>query len=259
MTGLITPTGLTVGPDGAVYVSNFGVSGSMGQVVRIATPESEAPQPVVRTVTLEAAQDNTLYESELGTISNGQGEYLFAGNTKDKGLRRALVQFDLSEISPVGTITEATLSLSVSRSVVAGDSSVTVHAVQAAWGEGTSDAQGQEGAGATAESGDATWLHAFFDTDLWATPGGDFAPVASATAIVGGSGSYDWSSPELTADVAGWASGNTANYGWAVLSEESAETTAKRYDSREATEGQGPTLTITYEVYQALTPVVVAP
>ncbi len=181
--GLITPTGLTVGPDGAVYVSNFGVSGSMGQVVRIATPESEAPQPVVRTVTLEAAQDNTLYESELGTISNGQGEYLFAGNTKDKGLRRALVQFDLSEISPVGTITEATLSLSVSRSVVAGDSSVTVHAVQAAWGKGTSDAQGQEGAGATAESGDATWLHTFFDTDLWATPGGDFAPVASAAAI----------------------------------------------------------------------------
>lgn len=42
--GLITPTGLTVGPDEAVYVSNFGTSGSMGQVVRIPTKLSEATQ-----------------------------------------------------------------------------------------------------------------------------------------------------------------------------------------------------------------------
>ena len=42
--GLITPTGLAVGPDQAVYVSNFGVSGTQGQVVRIPTTLSEATQ-----------------------------------------------------------------------------------------------------------------------------------------------------------------------------------------------------------------------
>jgi hypothetical protein len=42
--GLILPTGIAVGPDQAVYVSNFGVSGTMGQVVRIPTTLSEATQ-----------------------------------------------------------------------------------------------------------------------------------------------------------------------------------------------------------------------
>jgi hypothetical protein len=42
--GLILPTGITVGPDQALYVSNFGVSGTMGQVVRIPTTLSEATQ-----------------------------------------------------------------------------------------------------------------------------------------------------------------------------------------------------------------------
>ena len=40
--GLITPTGLTVGPDHALYVSNFGTSATAGQVVRIPTRLSEA-------------------------------------------------------------------------------------------------------------------------------------------------------------------------------------------------------------------------
>ena len=40
--GLITPTGLTIGPDHALYVSNFGTSGTQGQVIRIPTELSEA-------------------------------------------------------------------------------------------------------------------------------------------------------------------------------------------------------------------------
>ena len=40
--GLITPTGMTIGPDHALYVSNFGTSPTDGQVVRIPTALSEA-------------------------------------------------------------------------------------------------------------------------------------------------------------------------------------------------------------------------
>ena len=42
--GLITPTGLTIGPDHALYVSNFGTSPTDGAVVRIPTRLSEATQ-----------------------------------------------------------------------------------------------------------------------------------------------------------------------------------------------------------------------
>ncbi len=42
--GLITPTDLVIGPDHALYVTNFGVSPDAGQVVRIPTKLSEANQ-----------------------------------------------------------------------------------------------------------------------------------------------------------------------------------------------------------------------
>ena len=42
--GLITPTGLTIGPDHALYVSNYGTSPTNGEVVRIPTRLSEATQ-----------------------------------------------------------------------------------------------------------------------------------------------------------------------------------------------------------------------
>ena len=40
--GLVTPVDLKIGPDHALYVSNFGTSGSAGQVIRIPTRLSEA-------------------------------------------------------------------------------------------------------------------------------------------------------------------------------------------------------------------------
>jgi hypothetical protein len=35
MDGLVLPTGMVVGPDDAIYVSNYGVMGGIGEVVRI--------------------------------------------------------------------------------------------------------------------------------------------------------------------------------------------------------------------------------
>jgi hypothetical protein len=33
--GLVAPSGLAVGPDGALYVSNYGVFAGQGQVIRL--------------------------------------------------------------------------------------------------------------------------------------------------------------------------------------------------------------------------------
>jgi len=213
-----------------------------GTATALARPTAVADS---HTITLTPIRDNTLYESDLGTISNGAGEFLFAGHTQKGEARRALLAFDLSGIPTGSIVLSATLTLTMSKSI-AGDTAVAVHALTADWGEAASDALGEEGAGALALPGDATWLHGFFDTDLWATPGGDFAATASATTTVGGSGVYAWSSPALAADVAAWSADPANNFGWIVVGDESANGTAKRFDSRESAPVQRPRLVVVY-------------
>lgn len=213
-----------------------------GTATALARPTAVADS---HTITLAPIRDNTLYESDLGTISNGAGEFLFAGHTQKGEARRALLAFDLSGIPAGSIVLSATLTLTMSKSI-AGDTAVAVHALTADWGEAASDALGEEGAGALALPGDATWLHGFFDTDLWATPGGDFAATASAVTTVGGSGAYAWSSPALAADVTAWLAGPAVNHGWVVVGDESAAGTAKRFDSRESAPVQRPRLVVVY-------------
>ena len=81
---------------------------------------------------------------------------------------------------------------------------VSLHRSLADWGEGASNATGQEGLGATSEFGDATWLHTSVPSSFWSQPGGDFDPDSSATQQVGAVGTYAWSSPGMTADVQKW-------------------------------------------------------
>lgn len=220
----------------------------MGGSLRVAVA-SEAPDPaavITQTVVLEPAKDNTLYESELGAVSNGAGQHLFAGMTNDERLRRAVLAFDLSAVPPGSEVVSATLALHVSRTV-SGETPVTIHALQRDWGEGDSDAPGEEGAGALAEPGDATWVFTFFNTARWTTTGGDFDAAPLATTLVGAVGDYAWSSPELAADVQRWLDDPAQNFGWIVLGDEATDGTAKRFDSREnPTQAQRPRLTITY-------------
>lgn len=229
---------------------------------RAATAAPAAPAAVAATITQTVAlfptRDNTLYETTLGKVSNGAGQHLFAGKTDTGAIRRGLLAFDLSVIPPGATVLSATLTLTMSKTI-GGESVVALHAVTAGWGEGASDAAGEEGAGATAEVGDATWLHTFYDTDLWGQPGGDFEPVPSAATAVEGPGVYHWASPGLSADVASWLAGPATHHGWALLGDETADRTAKRFDSRENDPANRPRLTITYSavVERVLVPVIV--
>lgn len=207
-------------------------------------------------VTLEPAADNTLYEDANGNLSNGSGDYLFAGSTASGAIRRALVRFDVAGAIPANaTILSAELTMHISRE--AGPAlPISLHRALADWGEGASNAGGEEGAGAPPETGDATWIHTFFDTDFWSTAGGDFESTASATATSNGLDDMTWGSGgELAADVQGWLDSPADNFGWVVIGDESQASTAKRFDSREnGTEAVRPRLRITWSPSTAIDP-----
>ncbi|MBI3119403.1 MAG: DNRLRE domain-containing protein, partial [Candidatus Hydrogenedentes bacterium] len=202
-------------------------------------------------MTLTPFQDATLYEDAEGDLANGSGDGLFAGKTAGALARRALVQFDVASAVPAGaTIVNATLTLTIDN--VPQNHFATefrLFRVFKPWGEGASNDTGPGGAGAPAETGDATWLHTFFDTVFWSTTGGDFSGSASAAKTVDVEGPYDFSGVDLTADVQLWLDGPDGNFGWAVLGDETKDRTARRFVSRESTVADSrPSLRIEYQM-----------
>lgn len=184
---------------------------------------------------IPASRDNTLYEDEFGTVSNGAGEYMFVGRIQDDvnydPLRRGVIAFDLSSVPAGAVVRSATVRLYMSKTVV-GPAPIAFHRLTANWGEGTSDPGSRGGMGAPARPGDATWLHTFFNGQLWATPGGDFYEDASAVQIVEGVGFYTWGpTVALARDVTEWLSAPGQNFGWILISDE-ANPSAKRLNTR---------------------------
>jgi hypothetical protein len=203
----------------------------------------------VASVTLMPVIDNTLFEDATGATSNGKGEFLFTGRTNGGAIRRAALAFDLSAAGiPAGSrIISVRLEATVSQSSSAGAEMVSLHRILNAWGEGDSDAPGQEGSGTAAELGDATWLHRFFDTEPWTNEGGDFAQTSRASVDVGGVGTIaSWSSAGLVDDVQSWLDTPAGNFGWAMVGNETTARTSKRFDSRDSDGGSPPRLTITF-------------
>lgn len=198
------------------------------------------------TITLTPSKDNTLYEIEDGSLSNGKGQYFFTGMTIEPLRKRGLIAFDLASIPAGSTIVSATLRLNMSRTIALAEPT-SLHRVLADWGEAGSDAPGQEGSGALAQTGDATWLHRFYPSTFWATPGGDFDATPSATTTVGFEDVYFWSSAEMVADVQEWLNDSATNFGWLVFTYEGDFPSAKRWDTRENPVPENrPQLTIRY-------------
>lgn len=202
-------------------------------------------------VELSPTKDNTLYFPDgPAFLSNGAGDYMFSGATFVAGLRRAVLAFDVAgNIEAGSTITSASLTLHMSRTAFFAEAEmVRLHQLTADWGEGASDAQLEEGSGAFAENGDATWAHTFFNTDFWTTSGGDFNAVSSAATLVDGIASYTWSSAALAADVQDMLDNAAGDFGWILVGNESTVQTTKRFDTREnPVEDFRPVLTVEFD------------
>lgn len=207
------------------------------------------PTPAAQ-VTLAPIKDATLFEE--GALSNGAGSFLFAGATAAQNsgaVRRALLAFDVAGSVPAGaTITGARLTLTVTMSV-AGPQPMTLHRLLADWGEGTANAPNAEGMGAPAVVGGATWVERVFDDQPWSSAGGDFVADASASATVANTGTASWTSEIVAADVQAWLDDPSLDFGWILIGNESSETTAKRFGSRELPQaGNRPRLVVDYEL-----------
>ena len=201
-------------------------------------------------------KDTTIFEENDG-LSNGSGSNLFSGATANRNggaARRALLAFDLSGVPTDAMVTSASLTMRVNK-VPSGQvtNDFGLHRLTTDFGEGGSDAPGQEGRGTNAAAGDATWSDAVAGTP-WNEPGGDFVSEASAVSRVAGNGSYTWESTDmLVADIQNWLATPQNNFGWILIGDESTAKTAKRFASREATSAANrPTLTISFDIASAL-------
>ncbi|HSL18823.1 MAG TPA: PKD domain-containing protein [Methylomirabilota bacterium] len=210
-----------------------------------------------QTATVVAARDNTIYEPAGSALSNGAGDYMFTGRNGSGEAARALIMFDVAAELPSGaTVTGVELTLRMSRSPNSTSESTVLHRLQMDWGEAGSNASSGEGGGAPAMDGDATWNNRFHPDQAWPTPGGSYETDASASADVGGIGTYTWgSTPQMVSDVQGWLDDPTSNFGWILIGDEgSGPRTAKRFNTRDNGDASTrPMLTIEYTTTSAPT------
>lgn len=184
------------------------------------------------TATLTSIKDATLIQEITPELATGSSEFIYVGRIqRDLGIRRGLVQFDLSALPANATIQSASLKLYVVKGR-ADTMDLKVHRVTNSWGEGASNSFG--GAGSGAAPNDATWVSRFFGTTLkWSTLGGDFLKTISASKWLSDqdSVSYEITDVQLVNDVIFWLNNPSLNHGW--LLEDDTALSAKALASRQ--------------------------
>lgn len=201
-----------------------------------------------QSITITPSKYTTLYENLQN--SNSSGDFLFSGKTiqSKNSLRRALLQFDLSNVPQGAIIKKVSLTLKMNKTIL-GSINFSLHRLVSAWGVGNSDALGEEGTGIEATLNDATWECAFFNgtgacETSWVKPGGDFVSEAMASDSVHGVGFDTWSSAQFLRVVQDWIENPDSNFGMILIGDE-INSSAKRFD---ATGEAAPSLLIEYSL-----------
>ncbi len=202
-------------------------------------------------------EDTTLFQDYTANSAGGF-PYLFAGKTRFNAARRSLLKFDLQNVVPSNaTITSVTLQIYLEFDN-SGNTLNNLHRATRAWNEGSNPLVDSQtvGQGAPAQTGDSTWSHESYSAVVWNAPGGEFAPGISAAAIAGEAGTFvRFSGVGLINDIQAFVDNPATNHGWALLGNESATQTAKRYYSSEAdssVSGLRPQLAIEYETMSSV-------
>lgn len=190
--------------------------------------------------------DNTIFKDL--ELSNGLGEYIFAGTTKDGVIKRALVQFDLTGVLPAGTMVDSALLVLFPDKVKPGSTVVTAFRLTTEWGEGSSKALEGDGKGAPVTEGDASWSHAIFPGTQWIKSGGDYDLEYSALDAVSLGEEAIFRSERLTTDVNFWLQNPSENFGWILIGDEFSTSTSAKFGSRDNNDHtQWPVLKLYYQ------------
>lgn len=202
----------------------------------------------IQLAVLPCAADAAIY-AESGSVANGSGENLFVGANSQGQARRSLVRFDLASALPPGSVVVgAYLRVTVNQGNP-GSEPLVARRVLANWAEGPTNPTGSEGQGAAASGADVTWtLREFAANTAWTTAGGDFAGADSFAGPLAASGSsgFDATATGL-ADIQAWVDQPSQNFGWILIGNEAASSSAKRLDSRTAVNANArPELQVTY-------------
>ncbi|MFT7247601.1 MAG: hypothetical protein ACI97P_000369 [Arcticibacterium sp.] len=205
------------------------------------------------TLELGAERDNSIYSESLSK-SNGVGPSIFAGRiARGATFRRGLVKFDVSSLPANAIIQSAELNLSVFMSARSTTTKhrFDIHRLNKDWGEANSSGSGS---GDAAQTNDATWGSNFFNVSNWTNLGSDFEASISATDSVfftEAGHTATWTSGAMVADVNFWKSNPSSNFGWVLIGDESVDSSAKAFFSKEAAtffEPFKPKLNITYTI-----------
>ncbi|HOH29821.1 MAG TPA: DNRLRE domain-containing protein, partial [Candidatus Hydrogenedentes bacterium] len=208
----------------------------------------------LETVKVYPDRDATLYADAAGSIANGSGEWLFAGKEYD-ALRKALVRFDLDGLLPEDAVIQrADFWLYHEPHTSANNMDLKLIKIGQDWGEGASNAAGDESLGAPAQSGDATWLHSRYNKEFWTVPGGstlgDFSGTISIWTLPSRYGCYSTApgNAQMLTDVQQWIDQPEQNFGWMIVDD--AAPAIKRFGSRQnSNQNLWPRLDITYGTY----------
>ena len=182
------------------------------------------------------AADTTLHETAPQN-NMGAHTHVAIGETAQLNAARGLFRYDLSAIPTNAIVTSVSITfhLPALNRLDPSGSLYSVHRIQRPWAEGNKTGL----LGSPAAAGEATWLHSAHPT-TWNSPGGDFAPAASATQILGPSpGAYSVESTAgLVSDVQSWLTNATHNFGWLLkVADESTRQSARQFASRETANG----------------------
>ncbi len=199
--------------------------------------------------TFAATKDATIFNDVVGNIASGQEKAVYAGlagTLTSAPVRRGLFAFDVAGTIPAGsTIQSVQLKLYMSKTV-SGSYPFALYKLTQSWNEGPTI--GFSGGGGPAVAGDVTWVHTYWNTQTWSTPGASFVAASSASVSVNGVGYYTWgSTAALVADVQSWLDTPASSHGWILRGPESGPKNAKKFEARNSDSVTWrPVLTVNY-------------
>lgn len=208
------------------------------------------------TVSITTGADTSLYQDNPD--GNLGATTLLSGMNQKNSRSRALFSFDLSSIPSDAIVTEANVTLAVTKKPDIDQhggpipSDFGLYRMLVSWGEGSGSAV----TGSPAKFGNATWSKRSYPLVEWDFPGGsagvDYVDSSSSSTLVDDLGIYVFQNTQaLVDDVNAWLSDPGTNFGFMMISSnEFTPGTARRFASKEqaSAEFPAPTLSITYTV-----------